>query len=330
MADSDGLGDIIAQTLAAGNTAGPGAQKPQAPNAPAPAAPFGNTGPGFGGSPNTPPPAPSQGTPGPAPETETHGNFRWENVPPEQEGAYRYWQGEYTRARQKDAEERKHLEESARAYEGLSPETAQTAAMLEHLQRENPALAAQYLLEMASRLGAGQAPSAPPFAAPEPYPETLPQPDTYPEYAPDPYSTDPVERRLAAIEQYFQTQRQREAARERQEQERAWSDGLSRVQAELGRALTPQELARTANVAAHRPGLGVEEAYVLAHRKELEARYLQRGRDEALQLRQAQGSLPPPPTGAQAPNGQAHEPNWNDPMAVINFSIEQVRRGQGQ
>lgn len=320
----DGLDGIIAQTLA-GNTPGSGSAT-QAPPAPSESVGQpGNTAPRSPQLlPNAPQPGTSGGGPGTAPAApDTQGNFRWENVPPEQLDAYRYWQGEYTRARQKDAEERRQ-QAPAEGARRLSPEAEQQALLIEELARENPQMAAQYLTQMAERFAGGQGVGVPsyesPYGAPvygaPPSAYEPPAPFSPDPYAPDPYSPeDPRDARIAALE--------------RREQEREFRHGLSRVEATLGRALTPQELAKTAAIAQRKPGVDAEEAFFLAHRREFAERLRQMGRDEALQLRQSQQGLPPAPSAHVAPQGAVHEPNWSDPDAVIRYSIDQVLKGQG-
>lgn len=249
---------------------------------------------------------------------------------PEEQAAYRHWQGAYTKSRQKDAERLRELEERAALADQIPPEALDYTRRVQmgDIQGAAALLAQQQQMlgMMGGQMGAGDPAFARNFNPSPGYPPPGYAPPGYapPGYAPDPLAYeeeggayDPVRAELAQI---------RASQEQESQRRRLWEMGqeLSALQVRMG-AISPIDQQKMLSIKFQNPGLSMEQVYNLAFQDRVIQRERERVRAE-IERRMAAGShSPPPPAGV--PQRTAPAPAPTDRRGIIAAAVAEALRG---
>jgi hypothetical protein len=249
--------------------------------------------------------------------------FDINQLSPDEQKAYRYWQGAYTKKRQSESEKQREMEAKLSQIEGVPEEAVQIARDYASRMQSGDLYGARALLEQqltALDMLGGQSGVRGPQNGyggqgyGQGY-EQAPQPGYGQQpYAQDGYGDDPVQ---AQIQQMRAEQRMFQLQVE-----------FQNVQHRLGRPLTPIEQQKMLAMKQNAPGLSFDQIHYLANREGHEKAIADRVRAEVMQRIQQGAAQPPPPQGVppRSPVG-GNEPA--ELKAIIAQSLQGVTRSGG-
>lgn len=257
------------------------------------------------------PPVIEQGSATPAGETPAQAaqpfeeGFDYTSLPAEQQEAYRFWHGNYTKKRQADAERIREMEARAGQYEGVPDEAVQIARdYANRLAGGDVAGAEQLLTQQLQALQMLKASQGYGYQEPAGYsPDPYATQDPYGQEAPD-----PVMQRLQELE--------------RRQQMFQVSQEFNLLQTRLGRALSPLEQQRMIQVKQANPGLNMEQVYFLTNRDTILQQEREKARADALQRFTAAAQSPSPPAGVAGREAAQSVPT--DRLGIIREALRQV------